>query len=117
MTDEMLEKVLDKLVKEKCDKTWEEYTKEENFKDYYGNEVTRSHYFKKETVKRAVELAFEAKQAEFLKKIDEEIVLHLNNAEATGEPFCVCMIENEGDCDTMDILKKLKKDFQTKAVK
>lgn len=43
-----------------------------------------------------------------IKEIEQEIVLHLNNAEATGEPCCACMIEGRGDCETMYVLKQLK---------
>ena len=44
-----------------------------------------------------------------IKEIDQEIVLHLNSAEATGEPICGCMIMGERDCETMYVLKQLKK--------
>ncbi len=54
-------------------------------------------------------------QAEVLKEIDEEIVLHLNNAEATNEPCCNCMVENEGDCETMKVLKGLRKRLLAKS--
>jgi len=44
-----------------------------------------------------------------VKEIEQEMILHLNNAEAAGEPVCSCMIEGERDCETMYMLKQLKK--------
>ena len=49
-----------------------------------------------------------------IKEIEQEIILHLNNAEATGEPCCNCMVEGEGDCETMYVLKQLKNRLEAK---
>ena len=85
----------------------------QEYKKLYKEQYEKSGNYVREI--QALELRIKKSQAEVLKEIDDEIVLHLNNAEATNEPCCNCMVENEGDCETMEVLKGLKKRLLAKS--
>jgi len=102
--DVLVLSVLDELAEGYGYKKWEEITI-----PMLKFEISKSDF------ERAVVLGFVAgrktEKERILKEINEEIVLHLNNAEATNEPCCNCMVEGEGDCETMEVLKGLRKRF------